>query len=63
LGFSTTIGNFQKHLADLEGTTLQKVIDGVDDELFALVLQKIISSTLKHSHILALVGDDLSLKQ
>ena len=40
----------KRHLTNLGGTTLQKVIDVVvDDELLALVLQKIVSSTLKHS--------------
>ena len=38
------------HVINLGDTTLQKVIDGVvDNELFALVLQKIVSSTLNHS--------------
>ena len=37
------------HLTNLGDTTLQKVIDGVvDDELLALVLQMIVSPTLKH---------------
>ena len=36
------------HLTNLGDTTLQKVIDGVvDDELLALVLQMIVSPTLK----------------
>ena len=37
----------KRHLTNLGGTTLQKVIDGVDDdELLALVLQMIVSPTL-----------------
>ena len=41
----------KRHLTNLEGTTLQKVIDVVvDDELLALVLQMIISPTLNSPH-------------
>ena len=41
----------KRHLTNLGGTTLQKVIDGVDDdELLALVLQMIISPTLNSPH-------------
>ena len=39
------------HLTNLGDTTLQKTIDSVvDDELLALLLQMIVSPTLKHSH-------------
>ena len=41
----------KRHLTNLGGTTLQKVIDVVDDdELLALVLQMIISPTLNSPH-------------
>src|SRR6187399_3200283 len=41
----------KRHLTNLGGTTLQKVIDVVDDdELLALVLQMIISLTLNSPH-------------
>ena len=41
----------KRHLTNLGGTTLQKVIDvGDDDELLALVLQMIISPTLNSPH-------------
>ena len=41
----------KRHLTNLGGTTLQKVIDGVDgDELLALVLQVINSPTLNSPH-------------
>ena len=42
----------KRHLTNLGGTTLQKVIDVVDDddELLAFVLQMIISPTLNSPH-------------
>jgi hypothetical protein len=54
----------KSHLTNLGDTTLQKVIDGVvDDELLALVLQKIVSSILNHSLTdLAWVGEGLEWK-
>jgi hypothetical protein len=54
----------KRHLTNLGDTTLQKVIDVVvDDELLALVLQMIVSPTLKHSLIdLALVGERFEQK-
>ena len=54
----------KRHLTNLGDTTLKKVIDVVvDDELLALVLQMIVSPTLKLSHIdLAIVEEGIEWK-